>query len=209
MLSNAPIYIPPKKPFRYINFLPTSFLWGNKAARVSLELLQLPVRRGVLAVPDLRLYYLAAQLVQVHWRMFPQLNNAAIAVEAVVATSYETLLNFSFRGEVSTADGRNMLKTAKRTLGICLKHIDDGPLHLSPNAPLWYNPCLKEFFHLEDGYRWAKFGLTFLHQLFDNGNLKSFTQIKRELNIPDSWAFQFARLKHATQAQFGLGPVSL
>ena len=107
--------------------------------------------RGGLAVPDLRLYYLASQLVHIHWRMFPQLSNAAIAVGAAVVTSSKTLLNFLFWGEVPTAGGREMLSSDKRILGICLKHIADGPLHLSHNAPLWFNPCLKEFFHLEDG----------------------------------------------------------
>lgn len=55
--------------------------------------------------------------------MFRQLNNAAVAVEAAVATSYETLLNFYFRGEILAEGGRIMLKSAKRVLGICLKHI--------------------------------------------------------------------------------------
>lgn len=164
VLSNAPIYIP-KKIFKHINSLLTSFLWGNKAARVSLEVLQLPVQRGGLAVPDLRLYYLTSQLVFIRWRMFPQFNNAAVAVEAAAVTSYETLLNFFFRGEVPTEGGKEILKSAKRILGICIKHIIDNPLHLSPNAPLWFNPNLKEFFNLEDGFRWAKYGLTYLHQL--------------------------------------------
>lgn len=60
-----------------------------------------------------------------------------------------------------------------------MKHIADTPLHLSPNAPLLFNPCLKEFFHLEDGHRWAIFGLVYLHQLYDNGELKSFVQLER------------------------------
>lgn len=102
-----------------------------------------------------------------------------------------------------------MHKSAKHILGICLKHIADDPLHLSPNAPLWFNPCLKEFFHLEDGYRWSKFGLTYLHQLYDKGELKTFAQLKRDLEIPDSWAFQFTRLNHVAHTQFGTEPISL
>lgn len=154
------------------------------------------MRRGGLAVPDMRLYYLASQLVQIHWRMFPQLNNAATAVEAAVVISYETLLNIFFGEEVPTAEGREMLKTAKKTLGICLQHITDSSLLLSPNAPLWVNPCLKKFFHLEDGHRWAKFGLAYLHQLFENGELKSCTQLKRELDYPGFLGFQFTRQTH-------------
>lgn len=141
--------------------------------------------------------------------MFPQLNNAAIAVEGAVVTSYETLLNFFFRGEVPTVGGREMLRSAKQILGICLKHIADSPLHLSPNAPLWFNPCLNIFFHLEDGYRWAKFEHMYLHQLHDNGELKTFAQLKRELDIPETWAFQFTRLKHTAHTQFTHGPVAL
>lgn len=118
-----------------------TFLWGSKAARVSLEIVQLLVQRGGLAIPDLRLYYLASQLVFTHWRMFPQINNATVAVEAAAVTSYETLLNFYFR-EVPTEGGRKMLKSAKKIVGICIKHIKDNPLHLSPNTPLWFNPSL-------------------------------------------------------------------
>lgn len=174
-----------------------------------MEILQLPMGRGGLALPDLHLYYLASQLVHIHWRMFPQLNNAAVMVEAAIVTSSETLLNFFFRGEVPTEGGRVMLKSVKRILRNCLKHIADGPIHLCPNAPLWFNPCLKEFFHLEDGYKWCKFGLTYPHQLYDKGELKMFAQLKRELDIPDSWAFQYTRLKHAAHTQFGTEPISL
>ena len=170
------------------------------AVRVSLTVLQLPVGRGGLAIPDLCLYYLASQLVQAHWRMFPQLNNAATAVEAAVATSYETLLNFFYRGEVPTVGGMAVLKSARRVLEICMKHVQDGPLHLSPNAPLRFNPRLTHFFLLDDGHRWTKFGLAYLPQLFDKGELKTFAQLKREMGVPDSWLFHYTRLKHAAHA---------
>lgn len=208
ILSNAPLYIP-NKSFRYIDSLLTSFLWGDRAARVSLAVLQLPVGRGGLAIPDLRLYYLASQLVQAHWCMFPQLNNAATAVEAAVATSYEALLNFCFRGMVPTQDGVTVLQSAKRVLQISIKHIQDGPPRLSPNTPLWFNPRLKDLSRLEDGYRWAKFGLAYVHQLFERGEFKTFAQLKREMGVPDTWAFHYSKLRHAAHAQFGTGMVLL
>lgn len=93
VLSNTPVYIP-QKICRHINYLSNSFLWGSKSTRVSLVILQLPVDQGGLALHDLRLYYFASQLIYIHWRMFPQMNNAALDVEAVVASSYEALLNF-------------------------------------------------------------------------------------------------------------------
>lgn len=106
-LSNSPVYIP-KKTFQYINLLLNSFLWGSKATSVSLDTLKLPDRGG-LALPDLHLYYLASKLVYIHWWKFPQVNNAAVEMEAAVASSYEALLNFFYRGEVPTLGGRTML----------------------------------------------------------------------------------------------------
>lgn len=86
-LPNTPVYVP-QKIFKYINSLLNSYLWGSKASRVSLDILQLPVDQGGLPLPDLHLYYFASQLVYIHWRMFSQINNAAVAVEAAVASSY-------------------------------------------------------------------------------------------------------------------------
>lgn len=48
--------------FKHWDTILTRFLWNNKKVRVKLKTLKLPKEDGGLALPDLRNYYLAAQI---------------------------------------------------------------------------------------------------------------------------------------------------
>lgn len=74
-----------------------SFIWGAKPARVSLDTLNLPIRAGGLALPNLQCYYLAAQLTHVHWWGFPKMDIASVATQAAQVHSYEALINILYR----------------------------------------------------------------------------------------------------------------
>lgn len=53
------------------------------------------------------------------------------------------------------------------------------------------------------------FGIKYLHQLYDNGTLKTFAQLRAEMGVPSSWEFHYTRLKHAAESQFGSEPLTL
>lgn len=77
----------------------------------------------------------------------------------------------------------------KQILAMCFKQILETSLSLSPNALLWYNPRLGEFFKLEDGHKWAQYGIKYLHQLYVADTFKYFEQLQDKQGIPNSWHF--------------------
>lgn len=133
--------------------------------RMSLATLQLPSNRGGLALPNLRMYYLAAQLIYVHWSMFPQLNNAAAATEAAIVLLYETLSSFLYRCSLPVTEGTTILKMSLRIYVQCSNILGEDSHISSPNQPLWHNPRLPHFLSLSCGLQWARQGLRYLHQL--------------------------------------------
>lgn len=52
----------------------SSFIWNNKSPRIHLQVLYLPYNAGGLNLPNLKLYYWAAQLSQVKQWFSPSLS---------------------------------------------------------------------------------------------------------------------------------------
>lgn len=86
------------------------FFWHPKTPRLSMETLQLSTSQGSLALTNLCLYYYASQLIYVLCWLFPQLNNAASAMDTAVVFSYETLANLIYRHIFLTVTGTAILK---------------------------------------------------------------------------------------------------
>lgn len=86
-----------KKLFTEINTLLSSFLWGTKPPRVSLDTLFLLVQASGLALPILQCYYLAAQLTHIHWCFFPQMDSALVEPQAALMNSLKALINVMYR----------------------------------------------------------------------------------------------------------------
>lgn len=129
-------------------------------------MLQLPILEGGLALPCLQTYYVSSQLAHAHWWFYPEANNEATALEAAIPTSCESLQNLINR--LSTK-GREDTKVLSMTLWIfkLSKLLPSRPYTTySPNAPLWDNPCLLEFFCRMDGGFWFKRAVRLISHLF-------------------------------------------
>lgn len=165
--------------------------------------------RWGLAMPDMRSYFFASQLVFLHWRCFPQIPNATTLLEAAVATSQETLLNMMFRKEIPGRMVGSVMALPGKVFHLCAQRMRDDPLWMSPNCPLWCNKSLREFCKIEDGYRWAKYGIKYLHHIYQDGKLISFVQLREQFGMPGTWHFRYTQLQHAATAQFGSGEVEV
>lgn len=66
LFQSLPIRVP-MSIFKMLNILISQFIWQNKRPRIKLKTLHLPKDKGGLAVPNLKLYYWAAQLAIVTW----------------------------------------------------------------------------------------------------------------------------------------------
>lgn len=76
-------------------------------------------------------------------------------------------------------------------------------------APLWHNPQLKEIAKVPDGVCWAAYGVKYAHQLFRDGFFRSFTDLKAEYAIPNTFFFRYLQLRHAVMAQYSRGKITL
>lgn len=113
--------------------------------------LQLPTLEEGLALPCLQTYYIASQLANVHWCFFPEANNATTALEAAILTSYESLQNITHRMSLRGREGVNVVATILWIFRVSKLLPPSTQAIYSPNAPLWGNPCLLEFYQKTDG----------------------------------------------------------
>lgn len=105
--------------------------------------------------------------------------------------------------------GVEILKLPYKIFHMCNKRLHKTSLSFSPNAPVWYNPCLGELYKLSEAQRWVKFGLKYAHQLFFEQYFKSFLTFRVETGIPLTYRFFYMQLGQTGTTQFGLQNVHL
>uniref|UniRef100_A0A803K361 Reverse transcriptase domain-containing protein n=1 Tax=Xenopus tropicalis TaxID=8364 RepID=A0A803K361_XENTR len=97
VFHNAPV-VPPKTFFKALDSVIRGFIWSGERPRMSFQTLQAPLTGGGLALPNFEKYFLASQLVYVHWWTVPRLDNRALVLEAAIVGSLEALAKLPYRG---------------------------------------------------------------------------------------------------------------
>uniref|UniRef100_A0A803JQP7 Reverse transcriptase domain-containing protein n=1 Tax=Xenopus tropicalis TaxID=8364 RepID=A0A803JQP7_XENTR len=198
IFRQSPIMIT-KKVFRTLRSLEITLFWNNTQPRIALATLQLPVRQGGLAAPNLFLYFLAAQLVTA-WRWAsPSTQNASTTLEAQTIGSLEELKNLLYRGTKYTMKATPPMTTTVRAWNIALNLFPSPSLHCSKYSPLWHNPKLKHFSTVPDPRAWARYGIKYIADIYIEGKLMQF---KEKYLLPNQMLFRYVQLRHAASYQF-------
>ncbi|OCT67167.1 hypothetical protein XELAEV_18038450mg [Xenopus laevis] len=145
---------------------------------------------GGLAVPNLYLYYLAALLVTIRWWFESDCTNASCTLESGILGSREALRLLPYRGRAAHPQLAQKLLTPT------------GLTYHSPHAPLWCNKLLPHFLTNQDYKFWAGNGLRYVRDLYHEGELKSFLELKASCPTQHVTQFRYDQLRHGAQAQF-------
>lgn len=205
ILHNSPMVITLKK-FRIINSLFRSFIWLSKPPRIKLEQLQRPKDDGGLALPNPWVYYLAAQLQHITRVLRPTQE-----MELNLRDPSAQLLRFTVKCEA--LDGLEALHYNKSnklfpTYALMQKIWNKTRMlqkiqGYTKYSPIWENNHYMEIAKIPYGRKWKQYGLSHMTHIFQDGKLRSFSELREAFRLPLSMHFYYQQLKHAIAAQGG------
>lgn len=186
----------PNKMFLNIHKIFTRFLWQGKKVRMKISKLQRPKALGGLGVPDIRLYYWAAQLRYIFEWVNVDPENTWIDIES---TNCGSLL-LKYAPFISHKKGKSMVQDnfiVSNTLDTWnkIKVYFKLKNHFSLLAPIASNPEFPPSNQDAVFRDWHERGLTQLANLFDGGTMFSFQDIKDQYALPNSHFFRYLQVR--------------
>lgn len=188
--------------FDKLNLIFSKFIWNNKKSRLRLRLLYLPYERGGLQVPNLKWYYWSAQLRSAMFYFTEESLPAWVKIEQA------SIKNLPLKLYLYSADQKTLKKITenpflKNTIVIWFKahqHINETPL-ISRFSPIWGNTQFKPG-RKDGGFRiWFNKGVQKISDLYLNGELLTFAELRQTYNIPLKHFFKYLQLKHFIAAK--------
>ncbi|XP_041436080.1 uncharacterized protein fam189a2.S isoform X1 [Xenopus laevis] len=207
-LHNSPI-TPRAHWFTRLDKIIRNFLWAGEHPRLNFRVLQAPASGGGLALPNLKLYFLAAQLVYAHWWIVPDRSNSAVVLEAAVLGSFEALAKLPYRGVSPYHVTTTPMQTVGKAFQKSQELVRGTSTTWSPHTPLWGNNHLPHLRSLPDIARWAQIGIKTLGDIVTGGDCKSFATIQQDFHPHPDMLFRYFQLRHAFNVQFPIKPVDL
>lgn len=191
---------PPPTFFKITHSQFSKFIWAGKRARIRLSTLQRPKEEGGLAVPDLKLYFLAFQIRSIHVWMDPESKIPWRPIEArLTCPNHLTDIPFIQTGRKSTlrygiiiSSTLKAWRDAEKTLG--------GPFKLTLSSPLWNNPCLMSGKQPFTSPIWSSKGIHIVDDIYNNGTLRTFQDLQHHYDLPGSSYFLYLQLRSAMKA---------
>lgn len=179
----------------------TCFIWSKKRPRLRISLLYLPYERGGLKLPNMKLYYWAAQLraaiYYFHTTEVPawvKIENNAIELP---------LCQYLYSSQAKILRKRTQNPFLKNTLIVWHEahtFLNDIP-KLSCFTPIWGNENFTPG-RRDMGFRqWMERGLSKIKDLYDEGILMSFTQLKNKFDLPGKHHFKYMQLRSFIYSQ--------
>lgn len=191
----------PTSFFSTLNKNFTRFIWNNKRSRLRLSLLCLPYERGGLKLPNMKLYYWAAQLRTAIYYF----HNAEVPAWVKIENNAIDLplCSYLYSSQDKTLGKRTQNPFLKNTLMIWHEahtFLNDTP-KLSCFAPIWGNEKFTPGRH-DMGFRhWMERGIRQIKDLYAGGTLMSFIQLKDKFMLPGKHYFKYLQLRSFIYSQ--------
>ena len=198
----------PDSFFSKCNNMVGKFIWCNKVARIKRSTLYLPIERGGLGLPDMQLYYWAAQFRPIFYWFGGTESPSWTQIESHILDR-EDLSHIPY-----CFNNKNIKKYTEynpiiiHSIKIWCKvnrYLECKP-SLSPLTPIMSNSSL-EFVQQDNGFRvWAQKNITKISHLYHCNVLMSFQQLKETYQIPTTHFFRYLQLRHYIKSQLGGSP---
>lgn len=194
LFQSIPLHIPASF-FSSLNKNFTTFIWNNKRPRIRLSLLYLPYDRGGLRLPNIKLYYWAAQLCAATSYFSP------IDIPSWVHIENNTL-ELCLKSYIYSAQVKQLLKNTKNPFvrnTISVWHQAHVALNeesgLSALSPIWGNNAFKPA-RADMGFKmWMNRVVHKIGDLYSDGVLMSFEQVSNKYNLPKKHFFKYLQVR--------------
>uniref|UniRef100_A0A3P8TVH1 Reverse transcriptase domain-containing protein n=1 Tax=Amphiprion percula TaxID=161767 RepID=A0A3P8TVH1_AMPPE len=196
LFQALPIWISPSR-FKMLEKMFSTFIWQGKRPRIRHKTLFNPKQQGGLNLPNLKLYYWAAQLrgmvewvlqdEETNWLKLEEQSCPLVPLETVPFLEQKRWRKLKTENEWMNCTRRVWSLVRKKT---------GAPLTTSRAVKIAkdvdFLPC-----RLDAGFRgWTAKGLINISQLFDGGTLKSFTQLKDKYALTSKDFYRYLQLRN-------------
>uniref|UniRef100_A0A803J592 Reverse transcriptase domain-containing protein n=1 Tax=Xenopus tropicalis TaxID=8364 RepID=A0A803J592_XENTR len=193
ILWHSPIRIP-KKTFTKIHSQFTKFIWGTSRARLRLSTLMRPRDKGGLALPDMYMYYLAAQLTHIspmiHNELSPPLFQLWSQATNGMETPWHALL-------IKHINNEHLPITALQCAVLSTAHKLIKYTGYPPQMPIWQNAILPKMAQCNPSKVWQTLGITTLGDVWENGQTIPFSTLQKDRHLPTNQWLTYHKLKTA------------
>uniref|UniRef100_A0A672IS14 Reverse transcriptase zinc-binding domain-containing protein n=1 Tax=Salarias fasciatus TaxID=181472 RepID=A0A672IS14_SALFA len=187
----------PNSWFANLDKMFAQFIWQGKKARMKITKLQRAKDQGGLGVPNVRLYYWAAQMRYIYEWVNPEPTNTWIDMESWNC-GLLTLKDCPFitykKVKLEVQNNfivRNTLNTWNKMMS-CFGFKN----HFSLLAPIWKNPDFVPSCHDAVYKFWHEKGLDRLVKLYEGGAVESFEALKSKYSLLQSHFFRYLQIRH-------------
>ena len=181
--------------FDNLNKLFSQFIWNNRKARLRYKLLYLPYDRGGLQLPNLRWYYMAAQLASATHYFSTKSPPTWVNIEQQSIPDLP-IYSYLYSANLKTLKKQTKNPFLRNTIDMhtAHKHVEE-PITLSQFTPLWSNDQFTPGKN-DGGFKiWKMKGIQIIKDLYDNGMLLTFQSLCDRYQTPSKHFFKYLQLK--------------
>lgn len=168
-----------------LNKLFCRFIWNSRRARLRLKLLHLPYERGGLKLPNLRWYYMAAQLASASYYFCSTKPPAWVSIEqeSILGLPLNLYLYSSNIGALRKHTKNPFLRNTILVWHSACKHLNCIPM-ISQFTPIWGNEQFTPG-NKDGGFRlWNKKGVQKIMDHYQDGVLLCFDALCQKYQLP-------------------------
>lgn len=195
-----PLFLP-KRFFKSLDQIITTFLWGGKTPKVRYELLQnLKFNWGV-ALPNFLFYYWSAHIHKfIYWLQDPGLIWCKLEAQSLSSSSLAAILSSSLPLNPSNFTNSPVVIS-------CLKIWLQFRRHFKFTLPSTYTPITKNQPFppslIDSTFRiWHQRGIKHFRNLYKNGIFSTFSDLRSDFTLPTSHLFHYFQLRHCASTLF-------
>ena len=196
LFQSLPIAVPPSL-FKLIENIISKFIWQNRRPRIRLKILMSAKVKGGLGLPNMKMYYWAAQLRAVVAWAFRDAETGWVPIEqnSIPGITLSTLPFIS-------QESRKKIKINN----IWIKHT--LKIWVAVQKQLKITTALSRAMTIADNIefipsiwdraykRWAERGLITINQLFDGVVFKSFSQLQEKHDLPSTDLYRYLQIRN-------------
>lgn len=173
----------------------TRFIWNNKRPRLRLSLLYLPYERGGLKLPNIKLYYWAAQLCSAMYYFIETDPPAWIDIEKNEITTPLQMYLYSSPVKVLKKYTNNPFLRNSICVWYEAHDFLGETIKLSSLSPIWGNAMFVPGRN-DGGFKnWMYKGAKQVKDLYKDGTMMSFQQLMKEYDIPQKHFFKYLQIR--------------
>lgn len=186
----------PQSFFDNLNKLFSQFIWNNRKARLRLRLLYLPYERGGLQLPNLKWYYMAAQLTSTSHYFCKNSPPAWVTIEQQ-STPDLPIYSYLYSANLKTLKKRtkNPFLRNNIIMWYTAHKLVENSTVFSQFTPLWNNDQFTPGKN-DGGFKmWKMKGIHTIKDLYVDGVLLAFRDLSDKYQLPVKHFFKYLQLK--------------